>query len=134
VLSADPATLFGLKMALCLALFLLAAAWLRRRVVRIQGTHGPPSEGASASQALAHYLGARAGARGFEHERRLYRQTIRILARELQRLDATHVEAREALELLGEPDRPRESACSRDPALSGSTGGSKAARQIGTTS
>jgi flagellar hook protein FlgE len=45
----------------------------------------------------------------FEHERRLYRQTIRVLARELQRLEPTHVEAREALELLGETDRMGES-------------------------
>jgi hypothetical protein len=106
VLSDDPATLFGLKMALCLGLFLLAAAWLRRRVARIQGAHGLPPEGASAPQALAHYLGARARAQGFEHERRLYRQTIRTLARELLRLDSTHIEAREALDLLGELDSP----------------------------
>ena len=118
MLSADPATLFGLKMALCLALFLLAAAWLRRRVARIQGTHGLPPEGATPSQALAHYLRARVGARGFEHERRLYRQTIRVLARELQRLDATHVEAREALELLGEQDPPRPAPPAHDTVLS----------------
>jgi hypothetical protein len=104
MLPADPATRFGLKMALCLAVFLLGAAWLRRRVARVQGADGPPPEGASASQALAHYFGARAGTGGFEHERRLYRQTIRILARELQRLDPTHAEAREALDLLGERD------------------------------
>ena len=127
MLSADPGTLFGLKMALCLALFLLAAAWLRRRVARIQGTHGLPPEGASASQALAHYLGARAGARGFEHERRLYRQTIRVLARELQRLDATHVEAREALELLGEQEPPRPSPPSRDTVRPGPKAAAKAA-------
>jgi hypothetical protein len=105
VLSGDPAILFGLKMALCLSLFLLAAAWLRRRVARIQGAHGLPPEGASAPQALAHYLGTRARAPGFEHERRLYRQTIRVLARELQRVDPTHIEAREALDLLREQDR-----------------------------
>ena len=106
MLPADPATLFGLKMALCLAVFLLAAAWLRRRVARVQGADGLPPEGASAAQALAHYLGARADAGGFAHERRLYRQTIRILARELQRLDPAHPEAREALELLDERDQP----------------------------
>jgi hypothetical protein len=108
VLASDPATLFGLKMALCLALFLLAAAWLRRRIGRIQARHGLPPAGASASQTLAHYLGAQTGKRGFEHEHRLYRQTIRVLARELQRLEPSHVEAREALELLGETDRAGE--------------------------
>lgn len=106
MLPADPATLFGLRMALCLALFLLAAAWLRRRVARLQGVHGLPPEGASAAQALAHYFGTRARAGTFEHERRLYRQTIRILAAELARLDPTHVEVREALELLREPNLP----------------------------
>src|SRR5262245_29492564 len=98
MLATDPATLFGLKMALYLALFLLAAAWLRRRIARVQAIHGRPPAGASASQTLAHYLGTRAGTRGVEHERRLYRQTIRVLARELQRREPTHVEAREALE------------------------------------
>jgi hypothetical protein len=107
VFSTDPAMLFGLKMALCLGLFLLAAAWLRRRVARIQNAHGLPPQGASASQALAHYFGPRGRPQAFEHEHRLYRQTIRILARELQRLDPTHVDAREALELLGEPNPPR---------------------------
>jgi hypothetical protein len=104
VLSIDPATLFGLKMTSCLALFLLAAAWLRRRVAKVQGANGLPPESASASEALAHYLGA--NARGVDHERRLHRQTIRILARELQRLDPSHPEARAALELLGEPTSP----------------------------
>jgi hypothetical protein len=113
VLSSDPAILFGLKMALCLSLFLLAAAWLRRRVARIQNAQGLPPQGASASQALAHYFGPRARAQGPDHEHRLYRQTIRILARELQRLDPSHVEAREALELLGEPDAPPQPAPSR---------------------
>jgi hypothetical protein len=104
VLSVDPALLFGLKMATCLGLFLLAAAWLRRRVASVQRANGLPPEGASASEALAHYFGANAP--GFEHERRLHRQTIRILARELQRLDSAHPEARAALELLGEPTSP----------------------------
>lgn len=104
----DPAVLFGLKMALCLALFLLAAGALRRRVARIQGVNGLPPDGASASQALAHYFGA--NARGTEHERLLHRQTIRILARELQRLDRDHPEARAALELLGEPASPEQPA------------------------
>jgi hypothetical protein len=103
--SIDPALLFGLKMASCLALFLLAAGWLRRVVAKVQSANGPPPEGASASEALAHYFGA--NARGFEHERLLHRQTIRILARELQRLDAAHPEARAALELLGEPTSPQ---------------------------
>jgi hypothetical protein len=116
VLSGDPATLFGLKMALCLGLFLLTAAWLRRRVARIQSAHGLPPKGASAPQALAHYLGAGARAQGFEHERRLYRQTIRVLARELQRLEPMQVEAREALELLREQDRASDDArCSASP-------------------
>jgi hypothetical protein len=106
VLPADPATLFGLKMALCLAVFLLGAAWLRRRIARVQGAGGPPPAGASVTQALAHYFGAPADAGGFAHERRLYRQTIRILARELQRLDPAHPEACEALELLDERDQP----------------------------
>jgi hypothetical protein len=97
--------LFGLKMASCLALFLLAAAWLHRRVAKVQRAHGLPREGASASEALAHYFGA--NVRGFEHERRLYRQTIRILAKELERLDSAHPEARAALELLGEPTSPQ---------------------------
>lgn len=92
-------------MASCLALFLLAAGWLRRVVAKVQSANGPPPEGASASEALAHYFGA--NARGFEHERLLHRQTIRILARELQRLDAAHPEARAALELLGEPTSPQ---------------------------
>jgi hypothetical protein len=127
VLSPDPATLFGLKMTLCLALFLLGAAWLRRRVARVQAAHGPPPQGVSASQALAHYLGARAGARGFEHERRLYRQTIRVLARELQRLEPTHVEAREALELLEEPERPPESGRSHGAPVPGTAGARQAA-------
>jgi hypothetical protein len=105
VFPVDPATLFGLKMALCLAVFLLGAAWLRRRIARVQGAGGPPPEGASVTQGLAHYFGARAGAGGFAHERRLYRQTIRVLARELQRLDPGHAEAREALELLDERDQ-----------------------------
>jgi hypothetical protein len=105
VLSVDPALLFGLKMASCLALFLLAAGWLRRVVAKVQSANGLPPEGASASEALAHYFGA--NARGFEHERRLHRQTIRILARELQRLDSAHPEARAALELLGEPTLPQ---------------------------
>jgi hypothetical protein len=104
VLSVDPAVLFGLKMAFCLALFLLAAAWLRRRVARVQSANGLPPQAASMSEALAHYFGA--NARGFEHERRLHRQTIRILARELQRLDSAHPEARAALELVGEPISP----------------------------
>jgi hypothetical protein len=103
VLHANLATLFGLKMGICLALFLLAAAWLRRRVASIRGSHGLPPEKASASQAIGHYFGARVRAGGLEHERRLYRQTIRILARDLQRFDPTHVEAREALELLEAP-------------------------------
>jgi hypothetical protein len=103
--SLDPATLFGLKMACCLALFLLAAAWLRRRVAKVQSANGLPPPGASASAALAHYFNA--DARGYEHERRLHRQTIRILARELQRLDPAHAEARAALELLGEPTSPQ---------------------------
>jgi hypothetical protein len=102
--SIDPAALFGLKMASCLALFLLAAGWLRRVVAKVQSANRPPPAGASASEALAHYFGA--NARGFEHERRLHRQTIRILARELQRLDPAHPEARAALELLGEPTSP----------------------------
>jgi hypothetical protein len=105
VLSVDPAVLFGLKMASCLVLFLLPAAWLRRRVARVQGTNGLPHEGASTAEALAHYFGA--NARAFENERRLHRQTIRILARELQRLDSAHPEARAALELLGEPTSPQ---------------------------
>jgi hypothetical protein len=105
VLSVDPAVLFGLKMASCLALFLLAAAWLRRRVARVQSTNGLPHDGASTAEALAHYFGA--NARAFENERRLHRQTIRILARELQRLDSAHPEARAALELLGEPTSPQ---------------------------
>jgi hypothetical protein len=105
VLSVDPAMLFGLKMAACLALFLLAAAWLHRRVARVRSANGLPPEGASASEALAHYFGA--NARGFERERRLYRQTIRILARELERLDAAHPDARAALELLGESTAPQ---------------------------
>lgn len=105
MLSVDPATLFALKMSFCLALFLLAAAWLRRRVARVQSANGLPPQGASASEALTHYLGA--NARGLEHERLLHRQTIRILARELQRLDAAHPEARAALELLGEPTSPQ---------------------------
>jgi hypothetical protein len=117
VLPADPATVFGLKMALCLALFLLAAAWLRRRVARIQGARGLPPESASASQALSHYFGSRAGARSFEHERRLYRQTIRVLARELQRLDPAHLEAREALELLEEREA-RQDRCLRQSNIS----------------
>jgi hypothetical protein len=102
--SIDPAVLFGLKMACCLAMFLLAAGWLRRVVARVQSVNGLPPEGASASAALAHYFGG--NARGFDHERRLHRQTIRILARELQRLDSAHPEARAALELLGEPTSP----------------------------
>jgi hypothetical protein len=101
----DPALLFGLKMATCLGLFLLAAAWLRRRVARVQGANGLPPEGASAFEAFGHYLGA--NARGFEHERRLHRQTIRMLARELERLDPANPEARAALELLGEPVSPQ---------------------------
>jgi hypothetical protein len=105
MLSVDPAVLFGLKMASCLALFLLAAAWLRRRVARVQSTNGLPREDASTSEALAHYFGA--NARALESERRLHRQTIRILARELQRLDAAHPEARAALELVGEPTSPQ---------------------------
>jgi hypothetical protein len=105
MLPLDPGMLFGLKMGVCLATFLLAAAWLRRHVARIQSAHGLPPEGTSASEALRHYFGAHA--RGFEHERRLHHQTIRILARELQRLDADHPEARVALELLGEPTAPR---------------------------
>jgi hypothetical protein len=105
VFSIDPAMLFGLKMTACLALFLLAAAWLRRRVAKVQTANGLPPEGASTSAALAHYFGA--SARGVEHERRLHRQTIRILARELQRLDSAHPEARAALELLGEPTSPQ---------------------------
>jgi hypothetical protein len=104
MLSVDPALLFGLKMASCLALFLLAAAWLRRRVAKVQSANGLPPKGASTSEALAHYFGA--NAHGFEHERQLHRQTIRILARELQRLDSAHPEARAALELLGEPTSP----------------------------
>jgi hypothetical protein len=106
--SFDPALLFGLKMTFCLALFLLAAAWLRGRVARVQSVNGLPPEGASTSQALAHYFGANAA--GLDHERRLYRQTIRILARELQRLDSSHPDAHAALELLGEPDSPQRPA------------------------
>ena len=104
MLSLTPAVLFGLKMASCLALFLLAAAWLRRRVGKIQSAAGLPREGASAAEAIAHYFGA--NARGLDHERRLQRHTIRILARELQRLDPNHADARAALELLGEPAAP----------------------------
>jgi hypothetical protein len=100
--------LFGLKMACCLAVFLLGAGWLRRMVARVQSVNGLPPEGASASAALSHYFGA--NARGVEHERRLHRQTIRILARELQRLDPAHPEARAALELLGESTTPQPSA------------------------
>jgi hypothetical protein len=106
VLAGDPALLFGLKMALCLGLFLLAAAWLRHRIACVQTARGAPPEGASASQALAHYFGPRARPQDFEHEHRLYRQTIRILARELQRLDPGHIEAREALEFLAERESP----------------------------
>ena len=104
MLAVDPAVLFGLKMGCCLGLFLLVAAWLRRRVARVQGASGMPPEGASAAEALVHYFGA--NARGFEHERLLQRQTIRLLARELQRLDPAHPEARAALELVGEPALP----------------------------
>jgi hypothetical protein len=104
MLSLTPAVLFGLKMTACLALFLLAAAWLRQRVAKVQGANGLPPEGASAAEAIGHYFGT--NARGLEHERRLQRQTIRLLARELQRLDSAHPEARAALELLGEPASP----------------------------
>ncbi len=104
MLSLTPAMLFGLKMTACLALFLLAAAWLRQRVARVQSANGLPRAGASAGEAIGHYFGA--GARGLEHERRLQRQTIRLLAKELQRLDPAHPEARAALELLGEPAAP----------------------------
>ena len=58
----------------------------------------------AAAEAIAHYFGA--NARGLDHERRLQRHTIRILARELQRLDPNHADARAALELLGEPAAP----------------------------
>jgi hypothetical protein len=96
----DPATLFALKMALCLALFLLGAAWLRRAVERTRRIKGPPPAGASAAQALSHFFAGPAQTRPLDHERRLYRQTIRILAMELRRLDPDHAEAREALALL----------------------------------
>jgi hypothetical protein len=86
------------------ALERLAYDW-HRRVAKVQRAHGLPREGASTSEALAHYFGA--NVRGFEHERQLYRQTIRILARELERLDSAHPEAHAALELLGEPTSPQ---------------------------
>jgi hypothetical protein len=88
----DPATLFALKMALCLALFLLGAAWLRRAVERTRRIKGPPPAGASAAQALSHFFAGPAQTRPLDHERRLYRQTIRF--------DPDHAEAREALALL----------------------------------
>lgn len=96
----DPAALFAVKMAVCLALFLLGAAWLRRAVERTRRIKGPPPVGASTAQAITHFFGAPLEVRPLDHERRLYRQTIRILAMELRRLDPEHQEAREALALL----------------------------------
>jgi hypothetical protein len=98
---ASPAALFGLKMALCLVLFLFGAAWLRRFAERIKSTRGLPPGDASALQAVSHYLGNdSAQAQQMDQERRLYRQTIRLLVKELERLDPTNEELREANALL----------------------------------
>lgn len=98
---ADPALIFGLKMGLCLVLLLLGAAWLRRLAERVKRVRGLPPEGASALQAISHYVGeAKDQEREIDRERRLYRQTIRVLAKELERLDPANEEAREASDLL----------------------------------
>ncbi|MGH6944602.1 MAG: hypothetical protein ACREH6_10330, partial [Geminicoccaceae bacterium] len=111
-LALTPATLFALKMGVCLALFLLGAARLRRMVDRVKRARGLPPRDSSVLQAFAHYFKGNDHARSPDgHERRLYRQTIRILARELQRLDANNEDAREAIDLLtreaGEPAATR---------------------------
>jgi hypothetical protein len=96
----DPVIQFAFKMALCLAIFLLGAAWLRRAVERAKRTKGPPPESASVGEAIRHLFGNPPAEPPVDHQRRLYRQTIKILAMELRRLDPDHEEAREALALL----------------------------------
>ena len=101
MIAASPALVFGLKMAFCLALFLLGAAWLRRFAERVKDSRGLPPGEASALQAVSHYLGKGSGpALQIDLELRLYRQTIRLLIKELERLDPANEEAREADHLL----------------------------------
>jgi hypothetical protein len=101
LIATSPAIVFGLKMAFCLALFLLGAAWLRRFAERVKDSRGLPPGEASAIQAVSHYLGKSSGpAPQIDLELRLYRQTIRLLIKELERLDPANEEAREADRLL----------------------------------
>lgn len=96
----DPGTVFGFKMAVCLALFLIGAAWLARFAERVKRRRGPPPEGASARETLAHFFGGGSGLLPRANERRLYCEAVFALAREVERLDPGNGRARDALALL----------------------------------
>lgn len=96
----DPAAVFGLKMVVCLVLFLIGAAWLARFAERVKRRRGPPPEGASARETLGHFFGSRNGPSPRDAERRLYCEAIFALAREVERLDPGNGRARDALALL----------------------------------
>ncbi|WGF87590.1 hypothetical protein [Marinivivus vitaminiproducens] len=100
-------SLFGLKMAVCMAVFLLGALWLHRRIARVKAKRGLPPSGSGAAATLAHFLKpAPSPDRGIAPsgdamELLLLRQTVRVLARDLLRRDPGHEEARAGLALVG---------------------------------
>jgi hypothetical protein len=123
LIATSPAVVFGLKMAFCLALFLLEAAWLRRFTERVKSSRGLPPGDASAVQALAHYLGkGSGGAPQIDLELRLYRQTIRLLIKEIERLDPMNDEAREANHFLRQTWTGIRSPADASPASKGGLG------------
>lgn len=79
---ADPITVFGLKMAVCMAVFLAAALGLRAFARR--GRAGPFARASTAAPGSD------------DAERRLHLQTIRLLIKELNRCDPGNEEAAEA--------------------------------------
>lgn len=108
-------SLFGIKMAVCMAVFLLGSLWLHRRIARIKAERGMPLAGSGAAPRLAHFL--KPGSNGpaptlpgaDAMELLLLRQTVRVLARDLLRHEPDHEEAKAGLALVrqdnGSPGR-----------------------------
>lgn len=116
MIAATPAALFGIKMAVCLLCFLLGAVWLRRFAERVKRRHGLPPEGASPREALSHYLRAEpVWPVGDGPELKRHRQTIRMLARELERLDPGNDVAQDALALIAPTGNLAEGSTTRRP-------------------